>query len=72
LLALAISSRQEICFMNWGPFLTSPLAPRGELVSQGWNLSPRGEVPPLVPPRGEHSLMFRRMEGRTENFTRRR
>jgi hypothetical protein len=40
------------------------------------NLGPRGEIcplggmfTPLFTPRGEHSLLFRRMEGRTENFT---
>jgi hypothetical protein len=31
-----------------GSFLTSPLAPRGELLSQGWTLSPRGNVHPFV------------------------
>jgi hypothetical protein len=52
---------------NWGPFLTSPL---------GVNLAPRGEICPLgvkftpsFTPRGKHSLLFRRIEGRTENFT---
>jgi hypothetical protein len=37
--------------------------------SQGWNLFPRGNVQPFVHPRGEHSLLLRRMEGRTEKFT---
>jgi hypothetical protein len=46
------------------PFLTSPLALRGELRPQGWNLSPRGNVPPS----GEHSLMFRRMDGANREF----
>jgi hypothetical protein len=53
--------------VNRGPFLTSPL---------GVNLVARGEICPLVeistprsPPGGEHCLLFRRMEGRTENFT---
>jgi hypothetical protein len=36
---------------------------------QGWNLSPRENIHPFVPPRGKHSLLFRRMEGRTENST---
>jgi hypothetical protein len=46
-----------------GPFLTSPLAPRREIC-------PLGEMfTPSFTPRGEHSLLFRRMEGRTENFT---
>jgi hypothetical protein len=47
--------------------ITSPL---------GENLAPRGELCPLgvkftpsFTPRGEHSLFFSRMEGRTENFT---
>jgi hypothetical protein len=46
-----------------GPFLTSPLAPRGEICPLG------GMFTPLFTPRGEHSLLFRRMEGQTENFT---
>jgi hypothetical protein len=40
------------------------------------NLSSRGEICPLggmftpsFTPRGEHSLLFRRMGGQTENFT---
>jgi hypothetical protein len=42
-----------------GPFLTSPLAPR-----------PLGGMfTPSFSPRGEHSLLFKRMEGRPENFT---
>jgi hypothetical protein len=50
-----------------GPFLTSPL---------GVNLAPGGEICPLgvkftpsFTPRGEHPVLFRRMEGQTENFT---
>jgi hypothetical protein len=42
----------------------------------GVNLAPRGEICPLggmftpsFTPRGEHSVLFRRMEGQTENFT---
>jgi hypothetical protein len=46
-----------------GPFLTSPLAPRGELCPLGVKFTPS------FTPRGEQSLLFRRMEGRTENFT---
>jgi hypothetical protein len=46
----------------WGPFLTSPLAPRGEICPLG------GMFTPSFTPRGEHSLLVRRMEGRTENF----
>jgi hypothetical protein len=32
----------------------------------------RGMFTPSFTPRGEHSLLFRRMEGRTENITHRR
>jgi hypothetical protein len=46
------------------------------LGTQGLNLAPRVEICPLggiftlsFTPRGEQSLLFRRMEGRTENFT---
>jgi hypothetical protein len=46
-----------------GPVLTSPLAPRGEICPLGRMFIP------LFTPRGEYSLLFRRMEGRTENFT---
>jgi hypothetical protein len=56
------------------PFLTLPLAPRDEL--HPWplvvKLSHRGNVHPFVQPQGlggEPSLLFRRMEERTENFT---
>jgi hypothetical protein len=38
-------------WFSWGPFLTSPLAPRGK------NLSPRGNIHPFVYPRGEHSTV---------------
>jgi hypothetical protein len=54
---------------NWlvwpvrGPFLTLPLAPRGEICLLGEMFTPS------FTPRGEHSLLFRRMEGRSENFT---
>jgi hypothetical protein len=48
---------------------TWPLAPRGELDPQGWNLSSSENVHPFIHPRGEHSRLFRRMEGWTENFT---
>jgi hypothetical protein len=44
-------------------FLTSPLAPRGEIRPLGVNF------PSSFPPRGEHSLLFWRIEGQTENFT---
>jgi hypothetical protein len=52
--------------------------PQGIISPLGVNLAPRGEFSPLgvkfTPsfiPRGEHSSLFRRMEGRTENFTHR-
>jgi hypothetical protein len=45
---------------------------------QGWNLSPRGMLTTSFTPRGEHSLLFRRMEGKQrilpsggDNFTHR-
>jgi hypothetical protein len=47
----------------WGPFLTTPLATRGEICSLGRMITPS------FTPRGEHSRLFRRMEGQTENFT---
>jgi hypothetical protein len=50
--------------------------PQGGISPLGVNLAPRGEICPLgvkftpsFTPRGEHSLLFKRMEGRTENFT---
>jgi hypothetical protein len=46
-----------------GPFLTSLLAPRVELCALG------GMVHPFVHPRGEHFLLFRRMESLTEFHT---
>jgi hypothetical protein len=52
------------------------VCPLGRGLPLGVNLAPRGEIcplgemfTPLFTPRGEHSLQFRRMEGRTENFT---
>jgi hypothetical protein len=43
-----------------GPFLTSPLAPRGELHPQGWTLSPRGNVHLFVHPQGWiHSTVYK-------------
>jgi hypothetical protein len=39
------------------------LAPRSELCPQG------GMFTPSFIPKGEHSLLFSRMVGRTENFT---
>jgi hypothetical protein len=45
------------------PFLTSPLAPRGEICPRGVKFTPS------FTPRDEHSLLFRRMERWTENFT---
>jgi hypothetical protein len=46
-----------------GSFLTSPLAPRGEICFLG------GVFTPSFTPKGERSQFFRRMEGRTDNFT---
>jgi hypothetical protein len=50
--------------------------PKGRISSLGVNLAPRGEICPLgvkftpsFTPRGEHALLFIRMEGQTENFT---
>jgi hypothetical protein len=50
--------------------------PQGITSPLGVNLSPRGELCPIgvkftpsFTPWGEHSLLFRRMEGRAENFT---
>jgi hypothetical protein len=55
--------------------LNFTLGPQGWTSPLGVNLAPRGEICPLgvkfIPsftPRGEHSLLFRRMEGQTENF----
>jgi hypothetical protein len=45
------------------PFLTSPLAPRCELCPLG------GMFTPLFTPRGEHSLLFGRIDGLSVNFT---
>jgi hypothetical protein len=50
-------------FTSIGPFLTSTLAPRGEICLLGEIFTP------LFTPRGESSLLIRRMEGRTDNFT---
>jgi hypothetical protein len=58
-----------VCPQGWSLPLGVNLAPRGELGPQGWTLSPRGMFTPSFTPRGEHSLLFRRMEGRSENFT---
>jgi hypothetical protein len=46
-----------------GHFLTSPLAPRGDICPLGLKFTPS------FTPRGDHSLLFRRIEGQTENFT---
>jgi hypothetical protein len=45
------------------PFLTSPLAPMCEIGPLG------GMFTPSFTPKAEHSVLFRRMEGQTENFT---
>jgi hypothetical protein len=58
-----------VCPQVWSLSLGVKFAPRGELGPQGWTLFPRGSVHPYDHPRGDHSLLFRRMEGRTDNFT---
>jgi hypothetical protein len=53
-------------YVSLTPTMKSCLAeghPRDELGPQGVKFTP------LFTPRGEHSLLFRRMEGRTDNFT---
>jgi hypothetical protein len=44
-------------------YAEGPLAPRGEICHLG------GMFTPSFTPRGEQSLLFRRMEGQTDNFT---
>jgi hypothetical protein len=51
-----------------GPFLTSPLAPGVNLAPGGEFCRKGGMFTPLFPP-GVNTLLFRRMEGLTENFT---
>jgi hypothetical protein len=60
------SSFSALFHAPWGPFLNLPL---------GVNLAPMGEICPLgrmftpsFTPKGDHSLLFRVMEGRTYNF----
>jgi hypothetical protein len=59
----------HIICQPWGPFLTSPLAPRGDICPLGVKFTP------LFTPRSEHSVLFRRMEVQKEispprdNFT---
>jgi hypothetical protein len=55
----ALDLKQVEDFKNrvTGPFLTSPMTPRGEIFPLG------GMFTPSYTPRGEHSLQFRRMEG---------
>jgi hypothetical protein len=55
--------RRKSVGTNRGPFLTSPLAPRREICSLGEIFTPS------LTPRGEHYVLFRRMEGQTENST---
>jgi hypothetical protein len=62
-LQIWIRHNNDIASTNWGPFKTSPLAPRGEICSIG------GMFTTLFTPRGEHSLLFTRMEGWTDNFS---
>jgi hypothetical protein len=49
--------------VNTEPFLTSPLSPSGEICHLG------GIFTPSFTPPGVNTLLFRRMEGRTEDFT---
>jgi hypothetical protein len=58
--------------------LNFTLGPQGITSPLGVNLAPRGEIFPLggmftpsFTPRGEHSLLFRRMEGQTESHPQR-
>jgi hypothetical protein len=53
-------------FQKLRPVITTWFDPRGEVRPWGVKFAHRGE---LCPARGEHSLLFRRMKGRTENFT---
>jgi hypothetical protein len=48
------------------------MAIRGQRAILNFTPAPQGWISPLgvnLAPRGEHSLFFRRIEGRTENFT---
>jgi hypothetical protein len=64
--------RLQRAILNFTP------GPEGITSPLGVNLAPRGKICPLggmftpsfIPgPRDEHSLLFGRMEGQTENFT---
>jgi hypothetical protein len=46
-----------------GPFLTSPFAPGVYLAPGGEVCLLGGVLSPSFTPRGEHSILFRRMEG---------
>jgi hypothetical protein len=50
--------RSQSVILNFTP------GPKGFNLSPGWGLSS-----PLCSPLGVNTLLFRRMEGRTENFT---
>jgi hypothetical protein len=53
-----------------GPLLTLSLAPRCELGPHRGEICHQGEMlTPSFTPGGEHSQLFRIIEGRTENFT---
>jgi hypothetical protein len=65
--------KQNSLFVCRGQFLTW-ISRRGELLALGVNLAPVGFFCPLeetfslsFTTRGEHYLLFRRMEGQTEN-----
>jgi hypothetical protein len=64
------------CWTYQRAILNFTPGPQGCISPLGVNLAPRGEICPLgvkftpsFTPRGEHYLLFKRMEGRTENFT---
>jgi hypothetical protein len=52
-----------VCPQGWSLPLRMNLACGGELCTL------KGMLSPLFTPKSEHSILFRRMEGRTENFT---
>jgi hypothetical protein len=63
MIRLILMSNTEASFQQHGLPPGVNFAPRGDLC-------PLGECSPLRSPRlYEHSILFRRMEGRTENFT---
>jgi hypothetical protein len=49
--------------------INNMVCPKGLSLPLGVNLPPRVNVHPFVYPRGEHSLLFRGIEGQTEKLT---